>query len=108
MEDMRAGFALPLSRPHALPAVRRSLVVTALLACAGCSAPPLLVAQETNYLTYEHAFTEAAAADARKDAGKLCARTKLVAVRTSGACTLTRCTTHFQCMSKEDAGKYRQ
>ena len=88
--------------------MKKSLCLALMLACAGCSAPPLLVAQETNYLTYEHAFTEAAAADARKDAGKLCARTKLVAVRTSGACTLTRCTTHFQCMNKADAGKYRQ
>lgn len=76
-------------------------------ACAGCATSQLVV-KESNYLTYEHAFTEAAAADALKGAKRNCAEKKLAAVRTSGACTLTRCTTHFQCMSKADAGKYRQ
>ena len=99
---------IPISRSHDLPSFRRSLVVTALLACAGCGAPPLLVTQESNYLTYEHAFTEAAAADARKGAEGTCAQKKLIAVRTSGACTLTRCTTHFQCMNKADAATYQK
>jgi hypothetical protein len=75
------------------------------LACAGCAQYGVT---ETNYFTIEHAFTDTAAARAQKDAGDTCARKKLIAVKTSGACTLTRCTTHFQCMSKEDAGKYKQ
>jgi len=88
--------------------IQRPLIVTALLACTGCGAPsPQLVAQESNYLTYEHAFTEAAAVEARRLAEATCAKNKRVAVKTSSACSLQRCTTHYQCMDKADADKYR-
>lgn len=75
------------------------------LACAGCADPSSYA--KPPYLTYEHAFTEAATERARKDAENTCAQRKLVAVRTSGTCTLTRCTTHFHCMTKADADNYR-
>ena len=76
-----------------------------LLACAGCGTH--IGVKETQHLTIEHAFTDAAAAGARNDAERMCARKRLVAVRTSGTCSLTRCTTHFQCMNDADAEKYR-
>ena len=76
-----------------------------LMVCAGCT--PQLVVSESNYLTYEHPFTDAAAAAARKSAEAQCAQRKQVAVRTSGVCSLTRCTTNYQCMDKADAGAYR-
>lgn len=91
-------------RPHALPAFHRSLIVTALLAFSGCAS----TITETRHLTIEHAFTDAAAARALKEAQTTCAQKRLVAVKTSSACTLTRCTTHYQCMDKADANKYRQ
>jgi hypothetical protein len=80
-------------------------LVCLVLACTGCAQ---YAVTETKHFTIEHAFTDAAAARAQKDAEGTCAQKKLVAVKTSGACTLTRCTTHFQCMSKADAGKYKQ
>ena len=72
------------------------------LACSGCT-----TIEETNHFTVEHAFTDAAAARALKDAERTCAHKRLVAVKTSGACSLQRCTPHFQCMSKEDAAAYK-
>ena len=61
----------------------------------------------TNYLTFEHAFTEAGAADAKRRADMQCAQRKQVAVRTDRQCTLARCRTSFQCMRSEDAEKYQ-
>lgn len=86
--------------------VRAFFPFALLMACAGCATPQLVV-MESNYLTYEHAFTDAAAEAARKNAEKQCAHTKQVAVRTSGVCSLTRCTVNYQCMNKADATGYR-
>lgn len=74
------------------------------MVCAGCAIQP--VVSESNYLTYEHPFTDAAAEAARRNAEKTCAERKQVAVKTSGACSLDRCTTHYQCMDKADATGY--
>jgi hypothetical protein len=93
-----------------------------LAASAGCGTPALFdslppasyspsyslnIFGEGNYLTYEHAFTDAAAEIVRKNAESLCGQKKQAAVRTSGACSLTRCTTHYYCMDQADAAAYR-
>lgn len=77
--------------------------MTALLALSGCTS----TITETRHLTLEHAFTDAAAARALKDAERTCAQKRLIAVKTSSACSLQRCTTHYQCMTREDADKYK-
>ena len=59
----------------------------------------------TNYLTFEHAFTDAGEADARRRAGSQCAQRKQMAVKTEGRCPLKSCVTSFQCMPPEDAEK---
>lgn len=86
--------------------VRTFFAIALLMACAGCATSELVVA-EGNYLTYEHAFTDAAAETARKSAERQCAERKQVAVRTRSACSLSRCTTSYQCMDKADATGYR-
>ncbi|MBI2509419.1 MAG: hypothetical protein HYV99_05470 [Betaproteobacteria bacterium] len=63
---------------------------------------------ESNYVTYEHAFTDAAADAARRSAEQQCAYKKQVAVKTTSACSLTRCTTSFQCMDGKDAPEYQK
>jgi inosine-uridine nucleoside N-ribohydrolase len=83
-----------------------------LLACAGCSVPKILgdgnhATYFENYLRYERPFTDATAVAARKDAEGECSRRKKVAVETNSTCTLTRCTTIYQCMDKADAAGYR-
>jgi hypothetical protein len=83
--------------------VRPAVAIT-LLALSGCAS----TVTETNYFTLEHAFTDAAAARALKDAERLCAQKRLVAVKTSGACSLTRCTSHYHCMSKDEAATYQK
>jgi hypothetical protein len=75
-----------------------------LLACAGCAQ---YGTTDTQYITTEHAFTEAAAARALSDADRVCRTRKMVAVKTGGACTLARCTSHYYCMSPADAEKYK-
>jgi hypothetical protein len=75
------------------------LCTALLLACTGCGS----VVTQPNYFTLEHAFTDAAAARAFQEAAKTCAHKKLAAVKTGGACSLTRCTTHYQCMTREEA-----
>ena len=63
---------------------------------------------ESNYVTYEHAFTDAAADGARRSAEQHCGLKKQVAVRTTGACSLTRCNTSFQCMDRKDVPEYQK
>jgi hypothetical protein len=75
-----------------------------LLVLAGCASR----VTESNYFTLEHAFTDAAAARALQDAEKLCAQKRLAAVKTGGACSLARCTSHYQCMSPDDAAVYQK
>lgn len=62
--------------------------------------------QQTNYYAFSHAFTDKAEAAVRAKAEELCAKRKLVAVRTSHACTLKSCTTNYQCMDAEVAKSY--
>ena len=61
----------------------------------------------TNYLTFEHAFTDAGEADAKRRADAQCKDRKQVAVKTENRCTLKSCITSYQCMAAEDAEKYQ-
>jgi hypothetical protein len=82
------------------PVTRHSSLITLLvtLALAGCSTQPAI--EESNYLTYNHPFTDAAAESARQNAEKNCAERKQAAVRTRSVCSLKECTTHYQCVDK--------
>lgn len=84
---------------------RTSCLFALLLACAGCINP--LVVKEGNYLTLQHPFTDAGAESARAFADRECKPRKQVAVRTGGACSLTLCTTNFQCMEPAEAKQYQ-
>jgi hypothetical protein len=85
--------------------LRTACLVALLLACAGCGKQ--VIVMEGNYVTLEHPFTEAGAESARALAAKECKARKQVAVRTGGACSLTLCTTHFQCMDAAEAKQYQ-
>jgi len=79
------------------------LLFILLTASGGCSD---LIVSAGNYLTYDHAFNDKAAAKAQADAEKLCAQRKQKAVQTRSVCTMTRCTTDFQCVDRKDPGEY--
>lgn len=82
------------------PVTRHWSLVTLFLtlACAGCGIQPII--SEGNYLTYDHPFTDAAAQAVLQNAGKTCADRKRDAVKTNSVCSLTQCTTHYQCVLK--------
>ncbi len=63
---------------------------------------------ESNYVTYDHAFTDAAADAVRRSAGQHCGLKKQVAIKTTSACSLTRCNTSYQCMDRQDAPEYQK
>ena len=86
--------------PQIMPKIARVLLLAACL--PGCT-PYDLTVNQSNYFTFEHPFTDAAAEDARARAVKLCGGRKQVAIRSQNVCTLTLCTTTYQCMDKEDA-----
>ena len=94
-----------------MPSIAFHLSLITLLLQCGCSYLPNTTSGSdfltSNYLSYEHPFTDAAAAGARKTAERECSYRKQVAVRTGGTCSLTRCTTNFQCLDKADAAKYQ-
>lgn len=79
----------------------RSSLVTLVLLLAGCGPQPFV--QEGNYVTYDHPFTEASAQAVRKNAEGICRARDLAAFESSRACSLTQCTTSYQCMSDADA-----
>jgi hypothetical protein len=74
-----------------------------LLLVAGCSQQPWVA--EGNYFTYDHPFTEAAAESARQNALGRCRQRDEIAIQTSRVCSLTQCTTSYQCISADDARK---
>lgn len=90
------------TRASAGPALR---LLAAAFALAGCLGPQPIV-RESNYLTYEHAFDEGAAAAVAVSAARICAEKRLLAVKTASACTLARCTTSFQCMDAAEAARH--
>ena len=85
--------------------LRACCLFALLLACAGCGIQPVVM--HGNYLTYEHPFTDAGAESVRALAERECKWRKQVAVRTSSTCSLTQCTTNFQCMEPEEAKQYQ-
>jgi hypothetical protein len=93
------------------------LSVATLLLLAGCGVTETVRTQQvfygdrnyvigTNYLTFEHAFTEAGEADAKRRADSQCAQRMRSAVKTENRCTLKSCITSYQCMTPEEASKY--
>jgi hypothetical protein len=91
----------------------RAVIVAALMAGAwGCGVSfkgltaPAYVSDDGNYIRFEHAFTDAAAAEVRDRAIRICGDRKQVAIKTTNVCSLTKCTTNYQCISSPDAAKY--
>jgi hypothetical protein len=93
----RGGGSRAASRESRV--VRRAGLFAALLACTACGPQPRIF--EGNYLTYEHAFTDAAAAAVRRNAEATCRQRNQIAISTSRACSLTQCTTSYQCVTDE-------
>jgi len=96
----RSGATLRPSRFLVPAACAAAALLPAFLAAC---APQYLTTREGNYLTFEYPFTDAAAEDARRKAVELCGARKLVAVRSENVCSLTKCTTSYQCIDKSDA-----
>jgi hypothetical protein len=89
---------------HSPSAIRHgaaAVVVAAALTCAACGPQPFVA--EGNYLTFDHPFSETSAAAVRKNAEGICRQRDQTAVETSRACSLTQCTTNYQCMDEVDA-----
>jgi hypothetical protein len=100
-EGGRANLHFTISRSLDPTGLARHWSLVTLLLVAGCGPQPYVA--EGNYLTYDHPFTEAAAEGVRKNAEGNCRGRGATAVQTSRACSLTRCTTSYQCMSEADA-----
>lgn len=77
-----------------------------LVALAGCAADYQMTINQENFMTFEHEFTDQAAANARNRADRTCTDRKLAAVKLTSNCTLNKCFTSYQCMEKEDAAVY--
>lgn len=75
---------------------------------AGCNGLQYAVYEnDTNYLTFNHPFNDRALAEVQSGAEKLCRQRKQVAIKTTERCSLSKCTTNYQCMDEADAVKYR-
>ena len=82
--------------------MKRIFIVLLLLLAAGCAQINETV-REGNAITYDHPFTDRADAEVRQRAEKACAARKKVAIKSSRACSLERCTTSYQCVDRADA-----
>ncbi len=90
--------------PCSMLATRYSILMVLLLAVAGCTEPTIMAG---NYLTYDHPFNDAAAEKVRQSAEGICKQRKQAAVKTRSVCTLTRCTTDFQCVDPKNPLEYQ-
>ena len=88
-------------------------LAAALLFAAGC-APRITQTHytgstflDTNHISFQHAFDERTEAEVRSRAQEQCRQLKRLALQTSRSCSLDRCTTSYQCIPPEDAGKYQ-
>ena len=89
-------------------AVRALLLLIFLTGCAGSMVNDEIVVQESNYITIKHPFTDASAESIRKKADSICGARKQVPIKTASVCTLTKCTTNYQCLSPADAAQYNR
>ncbi len=82
----------------------RAISIPLIVFClAGCMTPSYLIVSESKFLTFERPFTDASAEIVKIDAEKRCGYRKLEARMTDNICSLTKCTTHYQCYSRADA-----
>lgn len=78
-----------------------------LLLLAGCNGFQYVsYEKDTNYLTFNHPFTDKAVAEVESSAEKVCRQRKQVAIKTTERCSLTKCTTNYQCIDQADVSKY--
>ena len=98
-----AAMNLRRTLPTALP-----IALLAALLLAACAETSLLVGYEPdqNFLSFNHPFTDAGAADVRTRAERICGLRKQVVTQTSRICSLEQCTTNFQCIDAADAAKH--
>jgi len=96
-------------KPHVLPsrwrrAARRLCLAGFLVLTTGGSncAGNYRITSAENFYTYERPFTDASAEVVRIDADALCRDRRLVAIRTSNVCDMTKCFTVYQCVGKEE------
>ena len=77
-----------------------SLITAVMLGFAGCGTiyPNI---DEGSYLTYDHAFSDAAAQAVFRSAEKICAERKRIVIKSSSTCSLTECTTHYLCVDQK-------
>ncbi len=89
---------------HAKPMLSRILLLVLLL--SGCSDNLLLsYGDDTNFLLFDHPNSEKAIANVRARAEKLCAGRQQLAIKTESACSLSSCTTSYQCTDQSDVIK---
>lgn len=84
---------------------RRLFLAGMLVLTAGgstCAGDYRVVSAE-NFYSYERPFTDASAEIVRKDADTLCRDRRMVAIRVSDVCDMTRCFTNYQCVSQAEA-----
>ena len=89
--------------------MNRTLLIASLtnLLLAGCVDNQLLAyGTDENYLIFNHPFTDKAIADVLTRAERLCGQRKQVAIQTSKVCSLTQCTTNYQCVDQADITRY--
>jgi hypothetical protein len=80
-----------------------SRVLLLVFLLSSCSDSLLLsYGDDTNFLLFDHPNSEKAIADVRARAESLCAERKQLAVKTESVCSLSSCTTSYQCASKAD------
>ena len=79
----------------------------AALLLAGCQQYQINFSNpEENYLSFSHPFSDSATAEVQAKAAELCAQRKKAVIQTTRSCSLSKCTTNFQCVAQDDINKY--
>jgi hypothetical protein len=78
--------------------MRALFLVLFLSGCSGISI--VAMDDKSNYITFEHPFTDEAEARVRVRGEQLCAQRKQAAIRTERTCSLSKCFTSYQCKDR--------
>lgn len=83
------------------------IFLLATLVLAGCVNNHLLAyGTDENYLNFKHPVTARAIEEVLTQAEALCSQRNQVAIQTSRVCSLTQCTTNYQCLEQADVTRY--
>ena len=81
--------------------------VVLLVLTAGCASYEIIgYDAKTNFVTFNHPFTDSSFSEIQAKAESICKARGQAAIQTGKVCSLSKCTTTYQCETSANINKY--